>query len=393
MLTGPTNAQAAHPLLPQGTLEEEARQEFVASLKFHIATELAGTMKDVYESKLEPQFVQRHGHAPRDVREVGAVMKDQPAYRYWSALQRASQEMMWHAAQVSVERDAARINASARAVPETRGSLRLNPSLEVPKYLSAVDIHCMPGNYHARPAGESDVSQGAVYDRGVYMYAMGRLGRHNEDLGTSVARYVKEAYPEFRPQRILDLGCTVGHSTLPYCDVFPDAEIHAVDVCGPVLEYGHARARALGKVVHFSQQNAESLDFLDGSFDLVVSHILVHETSNKAIRNIMREAHRVLRPGGLVAHAETTLYRHMKPYEAFMLDWDARNNNEPYWTAFHHLDPEVLAEQTGFGRENAFEWSVPSALNEPDGDRTRGRFQAGDFGGSGRWYVFGAFRK
>lgn len=392
MLAGPTNAQAPHPLLPQGTLEEEARQEFVASLKFHIATELAGTMKEVYATKLEPQFEHRHGRPPGDAREVAALMKDQPAYRYWSALQRASQEMMWHAAQVSVEREAARINASARSAPETRGSLRLNPSLEMPEYLAAVDIHCMPGNYHGR-ANASDVSQGAVYDRGVYIYAMGRLGKQNEDMGLSLARYAKEAYPELQPRRILDLGCTVGHSTLPWCDVFPDAEIHAVDVSAPMLEYAHARARSLGKAVHFSQQNAESLDFADGSFDLVVSHILIHETSNKAIRNIMREAHRVLRPGGFVAHAETPLYRHLPPYEAFILDWDARNNNEPYWTAYHHVDPAALAAETGFGAENAFEWSIPSVLNEPDGDRTRGRFQAGDFGGSGRWYVFGAFRK
>ncbi len=61
-------------LLPQGTLEEEARQEFVASLKFHIATEMAGAMKEVYESKLAPQFERAHGRAPQDVREVGTVM-------------------------------------------------------------------------------------------------------------------------------------------------------------------------------------------------------------------------------------------------------------------------------------------------------------------------------
>jgi SAM-dependent methyltransferase len=144
-----------------------------------------------------------------------------------------------------------------------------------------------------------------------------------------------------------------------------------------MLEYAHARARSLDKVVHFLRQNAESRDFAVGSFDLVVSHILIHETSNTAIRNIVREAHRVLRPGGFVAHAETSLYRHLPPYEAFMLDWDARNDNEPYWTAYHHVDPAALAAETGFGAENAFEWSIPSALNEPDGDRTRGRFQAG----------------
>ena len=39
-------------------------------------------------------------------------------------------------------------------------------------------------------------------------------------------------------------------------------------VGAPLLRYAHARAEMLGRKVHYSQQNAESLDFADGSFDL-----------------------------------------------------------------------------------------------------------------------------
>jgi ubiquinone/menaquinone biosynthesis C-methylase UbiE len=392
MISGQSQAQTPHALLPGSTFEEEARQEFVAGLKFHVAVELAGALKQLYDSALEPAYVREHGHTPTQLRDVAELMKDQSAYRYWSALQRASQELLWHSCRVPVERQAEHISKQAKQVPKSSGSLRLNPVVEVPNYISAVDIHCMPGNYYSQ-AADGDLAQSAMYDRGVYIYGMGRLGKCNEDMGQSLAQYVRHSFPDFKPRAILDIGCTVGHSTLPYVDNFPAAEVHAVDVCAPVLQYAHARAASLGKAVHFSQQNAERLDFPDNSFDMVVSHIVVHETSHKAIRNIMREAHRVLRPGGFVAHAETLAYRHMKPYDAFMLDWDARNNNEPYWTASHQLDPWALAAETGFGRDNAFEWSVPSALNTPDGEKTLGRFQAGDFGGSGIWYVFGAHRK
>src|SRR5205807_7337786 len=86
-------------------------------------------------------------------------------------------------------------------------------------------------------------------------------------------------------------------STLPYVDAYPEAEVHAIDVAAPMLRYAHARAEALGRRVHFSQQNAESTNFRDESFDLIVSHILLHETSAKAVRNIVRECHRLLRKG------------------------------------------------------------------------------------------------
>ena len=66
------------------------------------------------------------------------------------------------------------------------------------------------------------------------------------------------------------------------------SSVHAIDVAAPVLRYAFARAESLEKPIHFSQQNAESTNFSDGYFDLVVSHLMMHETSSKAIRNILK---------------------------------------------------------------------------------------------------------
>jgi SAM-dependent methyltransferase len=185
------------------------------------------------------------------------------------------------------------------------------------------------------------------------------------------------------------MGCTVGHSTLAYNDAFPDAEIYGIDVGAPVLRYAHARAESLGKPVHFSQQNAEKTDFEDGFFDLIVSHILVHETSHVAVRNIMKECNRLLAPGGLVVHAETPPYRDLPAYDAFMLDWDTRNNNEPYWGASHEIVAKDIAAETGFDPNKAFEAYQPSAFDAAEAKRTK-VFQGGDFAGGGVWWVWGA---
>ena len=380
--------QLDHRMLAVPSAEEESRQLFVKSLKYHLATKVAPGNKLAYERRALPEFTRSNGAAPKDHHEIRSLMAGDGYFQMWSALQRTSQEMMWRSVQVSVERQNDALQAQAASLSGEAGSLQLDPGLEQPKYHTAVDIHCMPGGYHGEYQAD-DVANGAVYDRAVWIYAMGRMGPLNDDMGQSVCSYLKLQRPNFAPRRILDMGCGVGHTTLPYAEHFPTAELHGIDVGAPMLRYAHARAEALGKAVHYSQQNAEHTNFPDGHFDLVVSHILVHETSHKAIRRIMKEAFRLLAPGGLMVNLETPPYGSMSAFDAFMLDWDTRNNNEPFWGASHELDIADLAERSGFGAKRAFECVVPSAFDAADAQRTK-IFQGGDFGGGGSWYLWGA---
>lgn len=379
--------QHQHAVLPAATHDESARQNFVQSLKVHLATRVSPGNKTVYEHRAAPRFAREHRRPPKDRHEVRSVMRHEPYYQTWSTLLRTSQEMMWDSVNVSVERQLPALRDQAAAERDTLGSLTLNPDLSIPAYHTAVDIHCQPGGYHTELVPD-DVAAGATYDRAVYIYAMGRLGALNDEMGQSVVLHLTEQHPDFRPARILDMGCTVGHSTLPYVGAYPDAEVFAIDVGAPVLRYAHARAEALGKRVHFSQQNAEHTDFADASFDLIVSHILLHETSSAAIRAIMRECHRLLKPGGLMLHQEVPQYEGMPPYDAFILDWDTYNNNEPFWGTVHSTDLQKLAESAGFAAGNVIQTMIPSALERAEA-RTE-KFQGGDFGGGGAWFVFGA---
>ena len=380
--------QYPHAVLPDTSSDEFARQEFVKSLKFHLASKVSPGNRTAYEARAKGQFEKEEGRAPADYHEIRRAMAKEPYFRFWSALQRNSQEMMWKSTQMPVERQLDELVNTAKQSERKLGSLTLDADMPIPRYHTLVDIHCMPGGYHT-DFTDDDVANGAVYDRAVYIYAMGRMGPFNSDIGDTTIAYVKQHYPDLKPRRILDMGCTVGHSTLPYCDAWPEAEVYGIDVGAPVLRYAHARAESLGKKVHFSQQNAEKTNFSDGHFDLIVSHILVHETSHVAMRNIMREANRLLSKGGVIIHAETPPYRELDPFDAFMLDWDTRNNNEPFWGASHEIVPAEIAGETGFDPAKAFEGMQPSAFDEAEAKRTK-VFQGGDFGGGGMWYVWGA---
>jgi SAM-dependent methyltransferase len=184
------------------------------------------------------------------------------------------------------------------------------------------------------------------------------------------------------------MGCSVGHSTVPYAQAWPDAEVHGIDVAAPMLRYAHARAEAMGATVHYSQQNAECTNFEDESFDLIVSHILLHETSEKAIHNIVRECHRLLKPGGIMLHAETPPYEGMEPFDVFMFDWDTTNNNEPFWRRSHEIDLDALSASGGFDPSKNIRVMAPSAYQIAAAERSNA-FRGGDFGGGGVWFLYG----
>lgn len=337
-----------HPLLPQATHDERARQEHVGAVRRHLAARVVPGHRVIYERRVLPQLRRELGRDPVDRHEIRRGMQRDPYYQFWSALQRRSQEQMWESVIDPVEREHGRRrreftrHADGRG---RRGSLRLDPLLQIPRYHSAVDIHLQPGGYHTDFCPD-DTSAGAIYDRGLQIYSAGSTGPRNEAMGELLVGYLRERDPRFTPRRILDLGCAIGNSTLPWARAFPRARVDAIDIGAPQLRYGHARAEALGVAVHFAQQNAESTAYESGSFDLIVSHIVLHETARSALRNVLRECHRLLRPGGWMLHLE--IPRGQTPLEQFLMNWESHNNNETFAELITDIDLAAEAVAGGF---------------------------------------------
>ncbi|MDH3682306.1 MAG: class I SAM-dependent methyltransferase [Acidimicrobiia bacterium] len=362
--------QRHHAMLPDEGHDDLARENFVQALKAHIATQVSPGVRDVYEHRARDRWRSANGEEPADRHQVRAALADDPYYRLWSSLRRSSQHLLWATVGQSVARQADELATRAREVDRGLGSLRLDPDLEIPWYNAEVDIHAMPGGYRSeyRP---DDVAVGALYDRGVYVYAMGQMGELNDDYGQSiVANYLAVEHPSFVPARILDMGCTVGNATLPYVDAFPEAEVHGIDLGAPVLRYAHARAEALGCAVHYSQQNAEATDFADGHFDLIVSHIVLHELSPAAIRNVLTESRRLLASGGLMIHSDFPGYAGVDPLTQSMIDWDTYNNHEPLWGPMRDMDLTAEAVTSGFDESLVGEVIIPTGRVLQTGERS-----------------------
>jgi len=359
--------QATHAVLPRTNHDELARQEFAFAFKSHISTDVGPGNRDAVDARVLPKFVRAEGRAPKTRVEMRKAMDADPYHQVWGSQTRLAQEVMWDSVEQSVARQLKDLISAAKHTGTVGGSLKLNSKLSIPRYMSAGDIHAMPGGYAAEVT-KDDLRAGAIFDRGTFINVCGTQGPLHDARGRTVCSYLRHNHPTFRPTRILDLGCSIGQATLAFPKHFPKAQVHAVDVAAPLLRYAHARAEALRQRVHFSQQNAEATAFPDNHFDLVVSHLLFHETSTPALDNIIRECHRVLRPGGMMIHLELGLpYKDMTLYDQVIHDWQTLNNAEPFWAKINSTDTAALARKIGFATATS---GYLARSEHPESDKT-----------------------
>lgn len=378
----------------QPTHDERARQNMVSMIRKHAIIDMRKAMKDDYDNRVEPKL-EREGRKPEDWAAIEKSMEHEASYRFYSAMRYNAQEMCYLSVQPTVERALPQMIDLARDFARRRpagGSLRLNPGLRLPKYITALDVHLTPGWVHAEHTTD-DVAQGAVVSFGGKVFTGQHPYRKKPGaVGESISYWARKKFPDLKPRRILDLGTTAGKNLFPYCDAYPQAEAHGIDVGAPVLRYGYAVAQHEGYAVHFSQQDAENTDFPDGHFDLIVSSFFFHEVSLKATRKILRECKRLLAPGGVMVHMELPDEFSVSAYENFFWNWDTLNNNEPWYTSYRAQDPLNLCVEAGFEREASFKLLIPDILTF--GAEKHEKFMRGEIDspahGSGGWFVFGA---
>jgi ubiquinone/menaquinone biosynthesis C-methylase UbiE len=268
--------------------------------------------------------------------EAAEALRGNPQYEYFCWLEHYVQHFKYTArfglvAEADRQRD--RLVAVLDHPPKQRLTLS---AADVPQYYSVVDTHQHPGNLHG------DILAGPIYKASATTTQPGSTNAYGLHylFADVLQRYVD------KPLRILDLGCGFGKSALPIAQKWREAEVEGVD-----LSEGCLRLAA----VEASDEHLDNLSYrqgdvadtkaLDRSYDLVTSTMLLHELDNAALKDVMKEAYRVLAPGGHLVQLD---FRARDPVEQFFLHGHGQRNNEPYMASFDTFDVEHYLKSVGF---------------------------------------------
>ncbi|WP_328551856.1 class I SAM-dependent methyltransferase [Streptomyces sp. NBC_00358] len=103
-----------------------------------------------------------------------------------------------------------------------------------------------------------------------------------------------------RGDRVLDVGCGTGYLTRRMAlAVGPEGSVTGVDPSPSVLAYARRKDRAgQGAACGYREGVAEDLGLPDGSFDTVVTSLMLHHLPEELRPTALKEMWRVLRPGG-----------------------------------------------------------------------------------------------
>jgi ubiquinone/menaquinone biosynthesis C-methylase UbiE len=99
-------------------------------------------------------------------------------------------------------------------------------------------------------------------------------------------------------QRVLEIGCGTGNLALLAKRLHPEAEVVGLDPDAKALARARGKCERRGLDVQLDRGFAQELPYPDASFDRVLSAFMFHHLGADEKEAMLREARRVLRPGG-----------------------------------------------------------------------------------------------
>jgi ubiquinone/menaquinone biosynthesis C-methylase UbiE len=205
-------------------------------------------------------------------------------------------------------------------------------------------------NFHYQSGGWFTADSARRYETQVEALFAGTAGAMRRRALSVLATAWKDR--DQRGLALLDLACGAGAFLRDLGRAFPRARLAGLDLSLPYLE----EARRLSGVRAVVQAKAERLPFADGSLDAVTCVYLFHELPPRYRPVVAGEIARVLKPGGLLAFADSVqpedeprLTRLLEAFPAYF--------HEPYYADYSRTDLTALFAEAGLterARDKAF---------------------------------------
>ncbi|MCB1461609.1 MAG: class I SAM-dependent methyltransferase [Nitratireductor sp.] len=113
-----------------------------------------------------------------------------------------------------------------------------------------------------------------------------------------VAEIVADLASELEAPRVMDLGAGYGKLAFAIKRAVPQAVVEGVDLSMPLIKLGQKRTGEMNLDVNLFCHQAEQIDQLGRSFDVITAYWLLHELPQEVTREVVAASYRALAPGG-----------------------------------------------------------------------------------------------
>jgi ubiquinone/menaquinone biosynthesis C-methylase UbiE len=197
-------------------------------------------------------------------------------------------------------------------------------------------------NFHFQTDGYMTENSAELYDHQVDVLFSGSAGAMRRLVVPPLRKHLKT----LERAHVLELGCGPASTTVYLAKAFPKVKITAIDLSSPYVKVAQKRLRKYPRVDAL-QADAAHLPFKDSSFDAVTSVFMFHELPEDVRLEILREAHRVLKPGGILVLADSIQWNDKENFN-WALERFPQNYHEPFFANYIHMPLKKLMEQAGF---------------------------------------------
>ncbi|HEY9658418.1 MAG TPA: class I SAM-dependent methyltransferase [Allocoleopsis sp.] len=223
-----------------------------------------------------------------------------------------------------------------------------NPSIRYPDYYQ-VPFHayeqgnlCWNAAFEAEPATYAMALRVWKDEPLTWQEAQERL-RHSfhQVLAQSISQPVQD---------ILDIGCSVGISTLTLHRFYQNQQnipVHTVGLDLSPYMLAVAQHRDTAREIEWIHADAAATEFPDSTFDLVTLQFVTHELPHQATIAIFQEAFRLLRSGGHLAivdnNPKSPVIQNLPPVLFTLM-----KSTEPWSDEYYTFDMEAAMQSVGF---------------------------------------------
>jgi len=223
----------------------------------------------------------------------------------------------------------------------------------IPSHFNQTYVHFLPGGY--------------LNGHTVRISYLGR-SKFNFLHESLLTEWLTKLHGDKRPKRILDIGTGPGFSAFVLAQLFPEAEVVAIDLAAPYIRMAR-QWQDLRNItnIQFYHANAEDLSWLeDESFDFINYAYVLHEMPAENCLRIIDEMYRIMAPGATMNGFEVPFVDDLAMRLAYVEfntwghAWDAEGEKgpEPYmWEYEFGAQLSNTLEAVGFQNISQIEYS------------------------------------